>query len=82
MDGRWIFYGLLSGTIAKDFNMGMLLRKRIELISTTLRNRREDFKSELISGFRRDILPYILSGQIVPVIERVVKMKWDEEGVK
>ena len=38
VDGRWILYGLLSGGKA-DINLGLLLAKRINLISTTLKSR-------------------------------------------
>jgi len=37
LDGRWILYGLLSGNKVDNFNLGILLGKRIQLISTTLR---------------------------------------------
>jgi tumor protein p53-inducible protein 3 len=38
-DGRWILYGLLGGANVEGGFLGALLRKRISLISTTLRSR-------------------------------------------
>jgi len=37
MDCRWVLYGLLSGGMLNNFNLGSLLSRRAQLISTTLR---------------------------------------------
>ena len=39
IDGRWILYGLLGGANVEGAFLGALLRKRVSLISTTLRSR-------------------------------------------
>jgi len=44
MDARWILYGLLSGAEVQNFNLGPLLRKRVSIISSTLRL---DFMSQI-----------------------------------
>jgi NADPH:quinone reductase-like Zn-dependent oxidoreductase len=38
VDGRWIFYGTLSG-IKGELNFGMMIGKRIKLIPSTLKTR-------------------------------------------
>ena len=37
VDCQWILYGLLGGNIVENLNLGILLSKRISIISTTLR---------------------------------------------
>jgi tumor protein p53-inducible protein 3 len=59
IEGRWILYGLLSGNVVKEFNMGMILWKRIELIGTTLRSRTDEFKKRLVEEFNNELLPLI-----------------------
>ena len=39
LDCRWILYGFLGGSVCQNFDMGPLLRKRIQLIATTLKSR-------------------------------------------
>jgi NADPH:quinone reductase-like Zn-dependent oxidoreductase len=38
VDGRWVFYGTLSG-IKGELNFGQMISKRVKLISTTLKTR-------------------------------------------
>lgn len=43
MDGRWVLYGLMGGArLTNDKFLGLMLRKRIQLLSTTLRARSLD----------------------------------------
>jgi len=55
IDGKWVLFGLLSGAKV-DMNLGALLGKRINLISTTLKTRNDDYKSELIADFTKTAL--------------------------
>ena len=48
MDCRWILYGFLGGSKVPEFDMSLLLRKRIQLIATTLKNRSDQYKADLI----------------------------------
>ena len=56
VDGKWVLFGLLSGAKI-DLNLGSLLMKRINLISTTLKTRSADYKSSLVQEFTKTALP-------------------------
>lgn len=49
-DGRWVLYGLMGGA-KTEVNLGGLLAKRVTLTATTLRNRDEAYKAELVRSF-------------------------------
>ena len=49
MDGRYVFYGFLSGyTISDPAFLQKVMAKRISLLTTTLRNRSTEFKEKLV----------------------------------
>ena len=48
LDGRWVFYGTMGGRIVENFDMGALLAKRGNLLSTTLKTRSPAYKAELL----------------------------------
>lgn len=52
LDSTWILYGLMGGPKIPDLNLAPFLAKRISLISTTLRSRSDNFKTELIQDFK------------------------------
>jgi len=76
LDGRIIQIGLLGGSGPIQFDIGLLLRKRISLIGTTLRNRTIQYKSELIKDFSQQCLPLFETGKLSPVVDRV--FNWHE----
>jgi len=52
LDGRWIVYGAMGGIkLPGETNLGLLLAKRVKLEATTLRNRSNLYKKELIFNF-------------------------------
>jgi len=73
VDGRWVLYSLLGGpalppTLAPTF-MAQLLRKRVQLIATTLRTRPTPFKRALVQDFAARALPRF-GGDLTIVIDR------------
>ena len=56
IDGKWVLFGLLSGGKLPEFNLGALLMKRIHLITTTLKTRSDEYKSNLIQDFSKTAL--------------------------
>mmetsp|Transcript_20159 Transcript_20159/g.33164 ORF Transcript_20159/g.33164 Transcript_20159/m.33164 type:complete len:353 (+) Transcript_20159:35-1093(+) len=58
VDGRWVLYGLLGGAKVNEFNLGLILGKRISLRGTTLRSRSTLYKAKLIEEFEKQILPH------------------------
>lgn len=74
VDGRWVLYSLLSGgavppALASTF-LAQLMKKRIQLLPTTLRTRSVDFKRTLVDAFASKWLPLIGGGQLEHVIDR------------
>ncbi len=68
--GRIVVVGLTAGATA-PFNMGMLLRKRLTIVGTTLRARPLEEKIALARDFAERGVPLFESGQLKPVVDRV-----------
>ena len=75
-DGRWVLYGLLSGA-KTELNLGALLMKRIQLITTTLKTRSKEYKNNLIENFSKTILPEFETGKCKPVISESIECDWN-----
>eukprot|EP01016_Furgasonia_blochmanni_P015692 TRINITY_DN1869_c0_g1_i14.p4 TRINITY_DN1869_c0_g1~~TRINITY_DN1869_c0_g1_i14.p4 ORF type:complete len:134 (+),score=31.91 TRINITY_DN1869_c0_g1_i14:854-1255(+) len=83
MDGRWVIYGLLGGPKIENLNFGEIFRKRVSLTTTTLRNRSDDYKSQLVNEFKAIALTGFKLGILKPVVEKVYSVDWkDIETVK
>ena len=48
MDARWVIYGSMGGIKVKEANMMKLMGKRASILTSTLRNRDDNYKAELI----------------------------------
>jgi len=70
-DCRWVVYGFLGGSRIGEFNLNKLMEKRISLHSSTLRNRSDDYKAELLQEFSQEIMPKFASGELNPVIDSI-----------
>eukprot|EP00871_Galdieria_phlegrea_P000412 jgi/Galph1/1371/GphlegSOOS_G5958.1 len=70
-DGRWVLYGTLGGAKLKDGNLTALLMKRLSFFTTTLRGRSNEYKANLVKSFEQEIIPRIIDGTCVPVIDNV-----------
>lgn len=67
-DGRWVLYGTMGGIgVSNNKFLGLLLRKRIQLLSTTLRARSLEVRTVLL--FFLSIV--ILSQWKFPIVELV-----------
>lgn len=73
-DGRWVCIGLMGGSKA-PLDMALLLGKRIQLTGSTLRNRDEQFKAELLADLQRHVWPLFAEGRLKPQLERVYPAK-------
>ena len=56
MDGRWVVYGLMGGAELSGPVMAGLLRKRANILFTTLRARSDQYKTRLVSEFTKNCL--------------------------
>ena len=68
--GRIVVVGLTAGAIAQ-FNMGILLRKRVTIVGTVLRARPLEEKIELARDFSERVVPLFEAGRIKPVVDRI-----------
>ena len=55
--------------------MALLLGKRIQLTGSTLRNRDEQFKAELLADLQRHVWPLFAEGRLKPQLEQVYPAK-------
>ena len=72
--GRLVVIGLLSGSGAQ-IPLGRLLVKRISVIGSTLRARSIAAKARIMDELERRVFPLIESGQIRPVIDRILPLE-------
>lgn len=70
LKGRLILVGLVGGRKA-EFDLGMALGKRIQIIGTTLRARTRQEKASATANFAREVLPLIEAGEIKPNLDKV-----------
>jgi putative PIG3 family NAD(P)H quinone oxidoreductase len=68
--GRIVMVGLTAGA-STQFNMGVLLRKRLTIVGTVLRARPIEEKIELARDFSAHGVPLFNSGRLKPVVDRV-----------
>lgn len=66
-DGRWVLYGQLGGGAGGGGEiaplMSTLLRKRGQLLASTLRSRSLDYRRQLVQRFAVEALPRLISGE-------------------
>ncbi len=68
-DGRWVNIGLMGGRKA-EIDMAQVLGKRIQLIGSTLRNRDDLFKAELLRDLRQHVWPLFSEERLKPQLAR------------
>ncbi|MDA0334029.1 MAG: NAD(P)H-quinone oxidoreductase [bacterium] len=72
--GRLVLLALLGGAQGA-IDLGLVLRKRLRLIGSTLRSRSAAEKGGIIGGFRAQFWDALLAGHIEPVIDRVLPIQ-------
>lgn len=80
MDGRLIHLGLLGGAEVENMSLVPILRKRLTVRGTTLRNRSEEYKKLLVEEFYETVYDQIAAGEIAPVIDSVYDWSEVEEA--
>ena len=70
-DGRMVLLALLGGAHVENFNLGNLLKKRLQISASTLRSRSLDYQINLTETFANFALPLLGNGSLRPVIDRV-----------
>ncbi len=80
MDAKWVVYGTLGGLDIdcsqsnNSFSMRPLFAKRANLLFTTLRNRSDDFKTNLVQRFTQECIPDFEKGLLKPIVDRSYKL--------
>ncbi|HEV2878543.1 MAG TPA: NAD(P)H-quinone oxidoreductase [Candidatus Eremiobacteraceae bacterium] len=67
--GRLVIIATLGGTTV-DLPLSTLMRKRLRLVGTMLRNRSLEEKSAATRAFQRDVLPKFASAELTAVVDR------------
>jgi putative PIG3 family NAD(P)H quinone oxidoreductase len=74
VDGRWVLIGLMGGREV-TLDLGMLLLKRVQLLGSTLRNRDEAYKADLLSELLQHVWPLFVEGRLKPQLEKTFAAK-------
>ena len=71
--GRLSVIGMQGGTRA-ELDLGLLMRKRGAVFSTSLRARPAEEKAAIVASTREHVWPLLESGDVRPVVDRVLPM--------
>lgn len=80
MDGRVVYLSMLGGATVEKMSLVPVLRKRLTISGSTLRNRSESYKVELTREFTDDVYDLITDQSIQPVIDSVYHWENVEEA--
>lgn len=80
MDGRVVYLSFLGGTKVEEMNLSSILRKRLTIMGSTLRNRSDEYKAELIAAFQKDSEAQFEKGKLKPIIDSVFDWEDVEEA--
>jgi len=69
-DGRLVIIAVQGG-VKSEFNAGLVLRRRLTITGSTLRQRPVAFKGAIAQSLRDHVWPWLASGRIKPVIHSV-----------
>ncbi|RMG75677.1 MAG: NAD(P)H-quinone oxidoreductase, partial [Chloroflexi bacterium] len=69
--GRLVFIGLQGGAV-KQIHFGVIMQKRLSIMGSTLRNRTDAEKQQLIENFTSWAMPQFLAGALKPNVWRVM----------
>ena len=73
-DGRLVQVGLLAGA-KTEINLGTLMRKRLQLLGTTMRHRPLADRVAITRDYQERLEPALLAGEMRPVIDRVFPLR-------
>ncbi len=82
MDGRLIYLAMLGGAKVKQLNLVPVLRKRLTIQGSTLRNRTDEYKMNLTSDFHSYAMELVENRDIQPVIHEIFDWNHAEQAHK
>jgi len=71
LDGTIVLLSMLGGAVVENCNLGPILRKRIQVKGSTLRNRSLDYKSRLTEDMSNFCLPRFADGRLKIIISKI-----------
>jgi putative PIG3 family NAD(P)H quinone oxidoreductase len=75
IDGHLIILATMGGALIPEFDLRQLMRKRLTLSGSTLRNRSQEYKIQLTKDFSGFALPLFSNGSMKPAIDKVFAWK-------
>jgi putative PIG3 family NAD(P)H quinone oxidoreductase len=78
-NGRLVVIGMQAGRRG-ELDLGALMAKRAAVLSTTLRGRPPAEKAAIVASVREHVWPLVESGEVRPVIDRVLPMEQASEA--
>ena len=76
LEGRLVMLSLIGGVKPQGVNLAPILRKRLQIIGTTLRARSLQYKMDLTRDLQTHCMPHFASGKLKPIIDSIVP--WTE----
>ena len=73
-DGRWVLIGLMGGREAQ-LDLAQVLAKRVQLLGSTLRNRDDQFKADLLSDLGQQVWALFGEGRLSPQLAKTFAIK-------
>lgn len=70
-DGKIVYLAMLGGRYADKLDMALLLSKRATIVGTTLRNRSDEYKAQLVDAFAQACIPAFEIGRLLPNVDTV-----------
>ena len=71
LDGKIVVIAMMGGRFVVSLDMAKMLAKRVSIVASTLRNRSDHYKSQLIDDFKKQFWQALTTRQIQPVIDKV-----------
>jgi NADPH:quinone reductase-like Zn-dependent oxidoreductase len=76
MDGKWVIYGSMGGVKLESTPMIRLLMQRASILTSTLRNRTDQYKADLF----QETFDYFTAHKMEVVVDRTFKMTEIEQA--
>ena len=75
-DGVVVLLSTMGGSRVESLDLRDLFRRRGTITASTLRNRSDEYKADLVGGFVRRAMPWLEGGAMKPVVDTV--MPWTD----
>jgi NADPH:quinone reductase-like Zn-dependent oxidoreductase len=80
--GRLAGVGYVDGVFKTELDLAALHRKRLKIFGVSNAMRTAAQREATVSGFVRDVLPWVAEGRIVPLIDRVLPFEQTPEALQ